>query len=545
MKQIKIKSVFIRSIAIILFAMGTVSVSAQYYMNVAQKNGKNVKFMVQNIDSVFFSENDVQYESVDLGLSVKWATFNVGATAPEEYGDYYAWGETEIKKVYDYENYQLRTPGEITGFNYTKYITFNDSYGVIDNKAVLDPEDDVASVMWGDSWRMPTKAEQEELINNCTWTWTNVNGINGYRVTSNIAGYTDRSIFLPAAGWVDGTDMVDVGVVGNYESSSLEIYVPLNSYYIEFGSDFQKTSCGGRGYGVSVRPVCSSAEWLSSVSLSFVDDNKTLLADGSAVLDFVIKKDGEVLNYWPDTWVSDNPSVAIVNQYGAVTAISAGTAHITASVQSLSAECTVTVIDEPTVEPEYVDLGLSVKWATFNIGALSPEDFGAYFAWGETESKAEYDWENYKWCNGSRNTLTKYCVNPNYGDEGFTDDKTALDAEDDVAHAKWGGNWRMPTQEELNELIENCTWTWNGPGNNEFKGVAGYKVTSNMTGFTDKYIFIPASGSFAGPYLWGGNEYGYILSSSLSWQYLYLGDENYGMSYGQRQYGCPVRPVCP
>lgn len=103
----------------------------------------------------------------------------------------------------------------------------------------------------------------------------------------------------------------------------------------------------------------------------------------------------------------------------------------------------------PVIQHEYVDLGLSVKWATCNIGADKPEEYGDYYAWGELESKEVYDWFSYKWCNGSSDTLTKY--NPFKG-EGIVDSITTLDPEDDVAHVLWGGSWRMPTASEYREL---------------------------------------------------------------------------------------------
>ena len=109
---------------------------------------------------------------------------------------------------------------------------------------------------------------------------------------------------------------------------------------------------------------------------------------------------------------------------------------------------------------EYVDLGLpsGTLWATCNIGASKPEEYGDYFAWGETEPKDYYEWSNYKWCNGSENTLTKYCSDSDYGYNGFVDNKTELDPEDDAAYVNWGASWRMPTVEQVDELIDNCTF---------------------------------------------------------------------------------------
>ena len=133
---------------------------------------------------------------------------------------------------------------------------------------------------------------------------------------------------------------------------------------------------------------------------------------------------------------------------------------------------------------EYVDLGLpsGIKWATCNVGASSPEDYGGYYAWGETEEKGYYDWDNYKWCNGSENTQTKYCTDSDYG---TVDNKTVLDLEDDVAHVKWGGSWRMPTSSEIQELLDECIWEWT-----VLNGVDGCRVT----GPNGNSIFLPVGG---------------------------------------------------
>lgn len=189
---------------------------------------------------------------------------------------------------------------------------------------------------------------------------------------------------------------------------------------------------------------------------------------------------------------------------------------------------------------EYVDLGLSVKWATCNVGANKPEEYGDYFAWGETEPKEDYDWSTYKWCNGSNTTLTKYNTSSDYG---TVDNKTTLDLSDDAARANWGGGWRMPTDAELTELRENCTWTWTTQS-----GVNGYKVTSDKNG---KSIFLSAAGCRLDSSLYRAGSDGYYWSSSLytdspnyAWDvYFYSDDLVRNSNY--RRYGFSVRPVCP
>ena len=193
--------------------------------------------------------NTGNHEYVDLGLSVKWATCNVCATKPEEYGDYFAWGETESKEVYTWKTYKWCKQS----FNkLTKYCT-SSSYGTVDNKTVLDKEDDAAVVNWGGAWRMPTKAEQEELRQQCTWTWTTQNGVNGYKVTSNKNG---NSIFLPAAGYRDGSSLNYAGSYGLYWSSSLFTDDPDRAYELGFNSGLVDWSLDYRYCGHPVRPVC-------------------------------------------------------------------------------------------------------------------------------------------------------------------------------------------------------------------------------------------------------------------------------------------------
>lgn len=189
----------------------------------------------------------------------------------------------------------------------------------------------------------------------------------------------------------------------------------------------------------------------------------------------------------------------------------------------------------------WVDLGLSVVWATMNVGASSPEEHGGYYAWGETEPKEVYDWSTYKWCNGSSTSLTKYNTNSN---NGTVDNKTQLELTDDAAYINWGGNWRMPTDAEMTELREQCTWTWTTQN-----GENGYKVTSKSNANS---IFLPAAGYRGGNSFINVGNSGFYWSSSLrtdspygAWyvSVSYLGNVRRGNDY--RYSGHSVRPVCP
>lgn len=192
------------------------------------------------------------HEYVDLGLSVKWATCNIGATTPEGYGDYFAWGETESKSLYNWSSYRLCSG---SAYAFTKYCTSLD-YGTVDNKTTLEPVDDAAHVNWGGIWRMPTITELEELLNNCTWTWTIRNEVNGHIFTSKKNG---NSIFLPATGSRNGEDFYNVGSYGGYWSSSLSLSVfdKCNaSYYLDLASGGVTWESSARSNGLPVRAVC-------------------------------------------------------------------------------------------------------------------------------------------------------------------------------------------------------------------------------------------------------------------------------------------------
>ena len=235
----------------VIALMMTISASAQFYIYCS--DGNVIK--VDSISMIAPSENVDSHnghEYVDLGLSVKWATCNVGASKPEEYGDYFAWGETQPKNTYSWSTYKWCNGSSDTQ---TKYCT-KSSYGTVDNKTTLEAADDAARANWGGSWRMPTDAELTELREQCTWTWTTQNGVYGYKVTSKKSGYTNKSIFLPAAGDRYDRSHGDAGYIGYYWSSSLYTGSPRSAWSVDFYSGYVGRYSYERSYGFSVRPVC-------------------------------------------------------------------------------------------------------------------------------------------------------------------------------------------------------------------------------------------------------------------------------------------------
>ena len=223
--------------------------SDSYTMQVYLSGGDVKSYQVSEVDSVVFVETDVDsddttssgttyingYTAVDLGLSVKWATCNVGASSPEDYGDYFAWGETETK-----DNYSSST-------SVTYEVEMDDISGNADY--------DAATANWDGSWRMPTYDEMEELRDNCTWTWTTENDVNGYLVT----GSNSNSIFLPATGYRSGTSLYNAGSYGYYWSSTPYASSSIYAYYLYFYSDYDYgygyDYYGRRYFGHTVRPV--------------------------------------------------------------------------------------------------------------------------------------------------------------------------------------------------------------------------------------------------------------------------------------------------
>ena len=207
----------------------------------------------------------------------------------------------------------------------------------------------------------------------------------------------------------------------------------------------------------------------------------------------------------------------------------------------------------PAQEAEYVDLGLSVKWASCNLGANSPEQPGDYYAWGETAPKEDYGTDTYKYLKavtlegGSRvHRLTKYCTVPADGLDGFTDGKTQLEPADDAATVRLGAPWRMPTEAEVEELVEGCTWT-----KETINGIPCLRATSKANG---KSIVVSVSGLMSGTTNDARGTMTAFWASTLSSSegdrgvaFFELGKETFSpeVGYGLRFLGLPIRPVRP
>ena len=426
------------------------------------------------------------HEYVDLGLpsGTLWATCNVGANTPEEYGDYFAWGETQPKENYQFYTYQF---GEQLHIN---------KYCSQDYLIVLLPEDDAATANWGANWRMARVDEWQELRDNTTRTWTTQNGVKGLLYTAS----NGNSIFMPAAGYRYGTSIGGAKSYGHYWTSSIGTDYQYNSRKIYFYSSNYYIYNDYRCYGMSVRAVRSAPQSFIIEATLDPAESGTISGDGTYEQGRICTltataNEGYVFNNWSENGVlvSTEPTISFtVNEN-----------------RNLVAHFAV-IIDGH----GYVDLGLpsGLLWANCNVGADNPEDYGDYFAWGETQPRDYYSWSTYQYCHGTNSTLTKYCDKSSYGYNGFIDNLTTLLPVDDAATTNWGNEWRMPTQEEWQELFDNTTSTWttkNGVNGRAFTAANGNSV------------FMPAAGSINGSSNINIGSDNYCWSSSLGTSYPY------------------------
>ncbi|MBO4315766.1 MAG: hypothetical protein J5867_07385 [Prevotella sp.] len=409
--------------------LGVMGASAQGYRYDVDNDGSvNITDAIAVVNKILGKDNPGDVgggEAVDLGLpsGILWSSVNIGASSPEEYGHYYAWGETVTKTEYSQSTYQYYQNGS--------YVNIGTD--------ISGTQYDVAMALWGDDWRMPTKDEFQELINNCTSEWTTVNGVNGYKFTSKTNG---KSIFLPAAGFLMNGIIRGEGDGAHYWSA-----VPLSqnssvAYDLYFYSSNVKLNLVERYIGTSVRPVRPAK-------------------------------------------------------------------------------------DNSPAEP--IDLGLpsGTKWASCNVGATKPQEWGGYYAWGETEVKLIYTENTYKYYqNGKFVSLGSDISGTEY----------------DVAHVKWGGKWVMPTLDDIKELLNNCTSEWT-----TFNGMTGRK----FTGPNGNSIFLPATGArYDSGYIYNPPGFSLYWTSTLdeesSEDAYYLGIDS-GISYWYdrcgRILGLCVRPV--
>ncbi len=474
------------------------------------------------------------HDYVDLGLpsGTLWATYNVGATKPTEYGDYFAWGETEPKEVYADSTYKW--------FNADSKIFTK--YNSEDGLKTLLPEDDAATANWGSEWRMPTNEEQRELVEECQYQMTEVNGVYGAKFT----GKNGNSVFFPAAGGRVGTGLVSVGYFGVYWSYSLREKDEDYARNLGIGEKNVHWGEGDRGKGYSVRAVANKTTDIEEYVVSFYTQDSVLIESqkvekgkSATAVDAPVVDGYEFIGWSDSSFINVMKDLDIYAQYKAITK---DTLPVSGQIAGR----------------DYIDLGLpsGTLWATYNVGATKPEQYGYYFAWGETEPKDVYnDWSTYKYATTigeDLDSITKYNMSGRYG---IIDSLSTLLPEDDAAAANWGSEWRMPTNEEQRELYENSYMVWtDGYNGTDVIGVIFYKAksaedkgkfvarwetpSSDYSVSDDAHVFLPHDG-------------GYYWSSSLNEDdevyalYLYIITKGVGWDgpFRERVSGYPVRAV--
>jgi len=505
------------------------------------------------------------HEYVDLGLSVYWATCNVGATTPEGYGDYFAWGETSPKTTYSWSNYKYSNS---TGSVMTKYNS-------TDGKTTLDIEDDAAHVNWGGSWRMPTNEELAELF-SCSLSNQSISNIKGFQFVNN-----GNSIFIPKAGaYYDETSIWDLQSHVDIWSASLCTNISTAVLYGGDAGDQDRYE-GERYQGRSIRPVCPK-----NITPSGEQVTLTLLASGCSTSSIYTCSKGQQVSIkaepqensefsrWSDG-NTDNPRTIIVSSNMTLIAEFSSTTP-TETLVSVYDDCSkngYTKVIEPVDTTKLPIMGTATvsssagrtscdyvqlwengpKWATFNVGATitdyaqltvgaDPTSFYNY-----TEQAPYYNTANvgglYAW------------NNPNLNGRKTTWDGSVSTGISDVATTLWGSNWKTPTKAQLDTLQNSSygktTWIWCDGSTTQYVAgctLKGYKV-SGVGNYAKYSIFLPAAGYFGYDLGAIGNasDYGDYWSStendSLGAYYLYFGSYNRDIYGSSRKYGLSVRAV--
>ncbi len=467
-------------------------------------------------------------EAVDLGLSVKWASFNIGASTPKEIGYYYAWGETETKDEYTWSNYKFGNPNPY-------------------NHHILSPEDDVARILLGEGWRTPTKAEWVELFEHTrhyvqedfSWVFIADNG---------------TQLEFPKTGYIERTDIEESNTLFCWSSTLSKNGYPYFMYANYYGYCNIVSDKNGNGRtGMTIRAVYGGEpavtsidvytneytgyEYLVTSSNGDVLEYPLCIAGSTTTKTFTVYNEGDVdltvkianpsrwVDYneveYPDFQVPEQDKKFTLSPYEekvvAINYTPMGvnddySGHV--DIYSDGVEGTATVRLEgnggvPIMQgmiASPVDLGLSVKWASWNIGASKDVEGGNYYAWGETTPKYYYSWDTYQFYNKAMDKITKY---------NSSDHRTLLEKNDDAASVNWGEHWRIPTYEDYEELLSNCTQKWTS-----IDGVNG-RVFTGPNGNT---IFMPALG-----YCYQDNEISDYNEVGSYW-FADLENEKIGMS---------------
>ena len=457
-------------LCIITMLLSMTMAHADNYIKIRKTSDEIISLSASDISQIYFGEErytdnelvPTEGEIIDLGLSVKWRSSNVGANSPEEYGAYFSWSETIEKDFY------------ADGINVAPFKTIQYTRNYDAARANLDK-----------NWRMPSPKEFEELATKCEWIWGTNKGVPGYLVK----GINGNSIFLPVGGYKQQSDNNEENTAGCYWTSAKDdaFVNKYNGNAISFKFDNTRKQIAAREayIGMNVRPVyyglnsdyqynLVSITDITSASFNIIMDYKNphnymFAKVGAVVKESGISDEGEKI-YLSDFAYCDDIFKIRVNELnpGKKYEISAWGVIEDGmfAYQTVSPVISVTTKALNLEDISTVDLGLSVLWSSCNLGAYAPDDKGDYFAWGEVvPNKDRYDIDNWAFAAGNYHDITS--------------------TEYDAAHVTLGDGWRIPTETEVRELIAKCKWekVFN-------KGTLGYKVT----GPNGNSIFLPAAG---------------------------------------------------
>ena len=446
---------------------------------------------------------------VDMGLpsGTIWAKENLGTDSANPVGQYYAWGEVETKTEYTDKNY-----------------SFND----FDGLSLLEPEDDAATALLGDGFRMPTLGEFAELLNpaNCTWEWTEQAGHNGYLVTSLKNG---NSLFLPAAGiqwstninfgntklfyWTATKDATSDNY-GVYRLTSADL-LDAENHDISFGQSYAY-------YGCPVRPVYAPCPNVQVTGITANPDHVQVARGKTCQLNATVEPASAPQQI---VWITYYPNLKLNMHSGEAQILygNGGEVHAVDGTHGFST--TVTLEVSPSYpEPQAVDLGFKsgTLWASWDLGASAPEEPGYYFAWGETTPKLFFSEENYKWYDPENKVFTKYDENDPF-----------LEDEDDAAAVNLGGQWRIPTRADVQELIEKTTMQ-----ETTVNGMKGQLVT----GPNGNSIFLPYGGHCINAIMGYNYAFSYWTDEAQADDKVWEFSQNQ-LSPRWRDFGLCIRPV--
>ena len=422
------------------FAQEKSSANPARVVLIHKSDGTTETLKMSDVDRITFGYSDdvvespAEAEAIDMGLSVKWASFNLGATDETGRGYLVGWGDnTAVNESENLNFYPKKTPPA----------------------TIINTEFDLAQLLWGGDWRLPTDAEFLELIEACEWTWDEYR--QGYVATAQ----NGSSLFFPATGYRIGHEIEDSEALNGYYWTGLlskenEYALAAKIGEAEGGSTTVILDQLKRCYGLAIRPV--QGEYVIPLSISAAKkevgyDNAQIAItfDGNAV---GVTKYGVAWQKYTGgvsisvaSKVEKDGSPANEQEVLTLTGLEDNTRYESVAYAVLGEDTLKSSTVIFTTDSRYVDLGLSVKWAKWNIGAESENEYGGYYGWGDPTGTLVSPYDSYY---AMGNTLT---------DIGGT--------KYDIATAKWGKRWRLPTRAEFQELIDasvNGRWTYSSDG---------------------------------------------------------------------------------